>query len=262
MGFKVNPKDAIDVAMNRLKDKPSYSKFLARQFAEIKESNEAFRNALDSLKKVKRGFYKLPGSEAPSPVDELILLVHSYDPSIYVSNRVSPNYTQNLSKIVKDYDSPVLLAMEFGNLAGSVDWLKSIASTKPRIIYITEDNDPVPLELTEDKLLDGILELFNPSSIRLGGAALEYCDREYDKEFHQVFGEWRGCVGHTYNWLADKRFSTDKLSFVDVYVDEELCWTPDGCCSNCSSRTNYEKRKASLKPRPEELERLLCKEGS
>jgi len=176
---------------------------IPKTYAEL--VNEGIEQA--ELKRMRRGLLTLPGTKVKATtkwnLDELFLLVHPYAKEVYVSDEKNPEYESRRDSLVTGCDVPILLAIQDIRLPIYTAWLKGLNPRCPRVICLTD----YPIKPSSADLVYIIKDIFNPSSIRLGGAELhEGLERSL----------W-GCVNHTYKLLKDSFPTT---------VDERYCWKP------------------------------------
>ncbi len=155
------------------------------------------------------GFLTSPGTNTSNlSIDELFLFIHPFNSQIYLNDEKNPNYTNRRDNLIRNYELPILIGFEHIRLPISADWLQGLQPQGARIIYQTDYFNPRPILPRKEDFINKLRDLFNPSSIRLGGAVLRL------NKNGEPDGE-RGCVNDVYRFLSP---------YFKVRIDREYCW--------------------------------------
>ncbi len=160
------------------------------------------------LIQLESGFFIFPGTETGNlVVDELVLLLHAFNPKAYVNDRTNPDYIERRDRMVINYEGLILMGIEDIRLPITAWWLQGLNPKGPRIIYLTGYINPVPVKPSEEVFVEKIRHTFHPSTIRLGGAELHI-------NKNGELGE-RGCLNHAYKSLS---------AHFPLVLDYDLSW--------------------------------------
>jgi len=167
------------------------------------------------LVRLKGGLLALPGFN-DFKCSQLGVLIHPYNQFVYENDSDNPHYEERRDDLVKNYPQPLLLGLEGIDeineeitLYWSLEWLESLNPQGPRIIYITDSANPLPIfPLDWEGLSLALFENTHSSEAFIGGAELH--------RKGETISPHLGCVNQAYFNLA-KYFSK-------IRIDEEYCW--------------------------------------
>ncbi len=159
----------------------------------------------NELAEISPGFFVL-GKETRGkhPVEELVLLVHAYS---YSNDPNNLHYESERDQLVKNHKQPVLIGVMEDELEDYVSQVRSLTPQGFRIFYLTYGGVGLPkmpekpISLSMNEFVIKLRELFNPYSIRLGGA--------------EFIPPKNGCLGSTYEMLS---------SVFRTKIDARYCW--------------------------------------
>jgi len=130
------------------------------------------------LNNLQRGFKNLKSTEISDFVcNDLLLLVHPFNPFHYISNNKNPDYERKRDDFISKYNGIMLFGFDELMMPISLQWLSKFGNKPNLIFYETASFSSEPLMPKVDHFTDSINLVFNPKKIILQGAEL-YLDKE------------------------------------------------------------------------------------